>query len=124
MSMATPPQIYETCLSLISRASIESRNGHYTEAQQALAATVLAAKGIPKEFVPDLSAAFLYGTLVVQSRKAPASATPELRAKAAALLNQSDASAGFVLYQALMFDLLTACNEHQLAIPFAERSLA
>src|SRR5579862_2511846 len=100
--MPTPPESFETCLALIARASIESRNGRPAEANQALAAAILNAKEIPPEFLPDFRAAFAYGALLVQSRKTPSAVTPDLRAQAAALLNQSNASAGFGLYQALM----------------------
>lgn len=100
----SPLQLFETCLGLVARANCESRNGHYVEAKQTLSAAIFIAGGIPAEFVPDLRAAFLYGTLLVQYRNAVSLATHKLRSKAAASLNQSTSSTSSALYQALTFD--------------------
>jgi len=123
--MDTPaPEIFEASLGLFSIALTQSRNRRFDDAKRAIAVALINAPHIPEAFLPDFRLALAYCTLLVQFRQAPESVTTDMRSRAGALLNHSQACNSLDLFQRLMLEVLTELGEQRRAIPFGERGLA
>jgi tetratricopeptide (TPR) repeat protein len=118
------PEIAQECLGLISGALMECRNHRFDSARRILAVAVMEGAKLPEALRRDFGAALCYCTLLVQSRIAPETVTPEVRSRVSILLDQCAAWNSLELFQGLMFEILTEFGEYRRAIAFGERRLA
>ncbi len=123
MSTAAP-ELLEDCIGLCFLAMIESRNGRFDKAKQALGVALVTGVQIPEELRNGFRAAPCYCALLIQSRQSPGSVTPEMRSKASTLLDQTQTCDSVDSFQHLMFDILIELGEQRRAIAFGERALA
>ena len=121
---AVPHEVLDECLTLLAQALNESRNRRFEQAKKALAVALVHANEIPPQFLPDYRAAWMYATILTQTREAPDAITQEIRSKASRLLDEAGGCEAVELYQSLMFEALGELGELQRAIPFGERALA
>jgi hypothetical protein len=89
---ATLPASLEDCLWIMFHALSECRDAHFEQAKRVLVVALANAGELPEESRAEFRTAFLYSTLLVQSRQAPETVTAEVRSKASTLLDKCKAS--------------------------------
>jgi len=109
---------------MLYSAVAQCRKGQTESAKRSLALALIVAAELPEQSRLYFQAAFCYAALLIESRHAPASVTPEMRSEAGALLDQCHESEASEMFASVLFEVLTELGEYKRALRFGNHALS